>query len=121
MTEKTQSIGQLNGIIIDVRDLDKAEVFWAVVLGTEVAFKDSQYVVFQNQIEGSPRIGLQKATEVKNSKNRMHLDFSVPNVEVASEKIVSAGGSRLRKFDEQGFIVMADPDGNEFCVTPSRG
>ena len=113
MTEETKGIGQLNGIVIDVQDLDKAEGFWTVVLGVSVIFKDSRYVAFDKQNEGSPRVGLQKVTEVKTSKNRMHLDIRVLNVEVAAEQIVSAGGSRLRKFDDEGFIVMADPDGNE--------
>ena len=120
MTEESNGIGKLNGIVIDVRDLDKAEDFWAIVLGTSVVYKDSSYVVFGGQSTGSPSVGLQKADETKTSKNRMHLDFRVGNVEAVAKKIVSIGGSRIRKFDDGGFIVMADPDGNEFCIVPER-
>ena len=121
MPEKLKGIGQLKGIVIDVQDLDKAETFWTVILGVSVIFKDSRYVAFGEQYEGSPRLALQKATEVKTTKNRMHLDIRVLDVEVAAEQVVSAGGSRLWKSDDEGFIVMADPDGNEFCIVASRG
>jgi len=121
LTEKLKGVGQLKGIVIDVLDLDRAEGFWTVILGGSVLFKDSRYVAFDEQNEGSPRVALQKATEVKTSKNRMHLDIRVPNVEIAAEQIVSAGGSRLWKSDDEGFIVMADLDGNEFCIVASRG
>ena len=117
MTEETKGIGQISGIVIDVQNLDKAEVFWTTVLGVSVIFKDSQYVTF----DSSPRVALQKVTEGKTSKNRMHLDIRVQNVELAAQQVVSAGGSRVRKFDDEGFVVMADPDGNEFCLVLSRG
>ena len=117
MTEETKGIGELSGIVIDVQDLDKAECFWTVILGGSVMFKDSQYVAF----DSSPRVALQKVAEVKTSKNRMHLDIRVLNIEVAAEQVVSAGGSRLRNFDAEGFLVMADPDGNEFCLVRRRG
>ena len=51
----------------------------------------------------------------------MHLDIRVLNVEFAAQQVVGAGGSRLRKFDDEALVVMADPDGNDFCLVLSRG
>ena len=116
MTEETKGIGPISGIVIDVQGLDKAECFWTTVLGASVIFKDSQYVTF----DSSPRVALQKVPEGKTSKNRMHLDIRVLNVELAAQQVVSAGGSRLRDFADEGFVVMAHPDGNEFCLVLSR-
>ena len=78
-----------------------------------------------------PRIYLQKVPEGKTAKNRVHLDVGVPGVAGApgerqpeavrarAAELEALGATRVREFDEemQGFwIVMQDPEGNEFCV-----
>ncbi|APU12751.1 MULTISPECIES: VOC family protein [Actinoalloteichus] len=82
--------------------------------------------------EGSgPRLFFQRVPEGKQVKNRLHLDVrSAPGLEgearmaaleVAAERLVSHGAARLRRQEpapplEAGYIVMADPEGNEFCL-----
>jgi catechol 2,3-dioxygenase-like lactoylglutathione lyase family enzyme len=77
-----------------------------------------------------PRLFFQRVPEPKTLKNRVHLDlnisggFGVPleqrqklvNLEV--ERLLGAGATSLRTGDENGeyWVVMADPEGNEFCV-----
>ena len=77
-----------------------------------------------------PRLFLQKVPEPKTSKNRLHLDVGVPGtsreqpatheqVRVQAATLVAAGARVVAEFDEgfMGFwIVMNDPEGNEFCV-----
>lgn len=76
-----------------------------------------------------PRLFFQRVPEGKSAKNRVHLDLNVgatvsdpeqrrPVVRQRSEQLVDAGGSVLREVDEPtGWcVVMADPEGNEFCV-----
>src|SRR5881227_1399979 len=77
-----------------------------------------------------PRIFLQQVPEGKTAKNRMHLDVdvsggrSVPlperrrRVDEDVARAVSLGASRTQSFEEGGgyFVVMADPEGNEFCL-----
>lgn len=76
-----------------------------------------------------PRLFFQRVPEGKTAKNRVHLDLNVgaavsdpeqrrPVVRQRSEQLVDAGGSVLREVDEPGgwCVVMADPEGNEFCV-----
>ncbi len=72
-----------------------------------------------------PRLSLLKVPEPKTAKNRLHLDIRVPGhgstaerwarISAESERLVEAGGSVLATFDEH-HVVMADPEGNEFCV-----
>ncbi|MDQ1481743.1 MAG: hypothetical protein QOI44_2604, partial [Actinomycetota bacterium] len=49
-------------------------------------------------------------------KNRVHLDISAADVDATSHRIEALGGSRVEGYERGGFLVMADPEGNEFCV-----
>ena len=78
-----------------------------------------------------PRIFFQRVPEGKTAKNRVHLDLraaaGVPAdgrmdaLEAACERHVAAGARRLRRHEPEpplslGFIVMQDPEGNEYCL-----
>ena len=51
-------------------------------------------------------------------KNRAHIDLDVTDLEAAVRRVVDLGGTKLDEFSEYGitWAVMADPDGNEFCL-----
>jgi hypothetical protein len=59
-----------------------------------------------------------RAPEPKTAKNRMHLDLMAPDPEAEVARLVALGGTRLADVSEYGYTwtVMADPEGNEFCV-----
>ncbi len=77
------------------------------------------------------RLFFQRVPEGKTAKNRLHLDVrSAPGLtgdermaalEAECERLVALGATRSHRVDpdgrmEIGFIVMADPEGNEFCL-----
>ncbi len=77
-----------------------------------------------------PRVFFQRVPEGKSAKNRVHLDVrAAPGLqgeqrmaalETECERLVTLGASRLERFEpgpmEAGFIVMHDPEANEFCL-----
>jgi hypothetical protein len=75
-----------------------------------------------------PDIFFLRVPESKNTKNRVHLDVKASDplpdaerrarIEAVGNELVAAGGSIYRRVDnEEGFwLVMQDPEGNEFCV-----
>ncbi|WP_460753499.1 VOC family protein [Myceligenerans cantabricum] len=78
-----------------------------------------------------PRIFFQQVPEDKVAKNRLHLDIRTSSdlrgdermaaLETECERLVALGAGRLRRFEPDlptsiGFIVMQDPEGNEFCL-----
>jgi hypothetical protein len=78
-----------------------------------------------------PRVFIQKVPEGKTAKNRVHLDVRaapglegderMETLEAECARLVELGASRQRRFEpdppmSHGFIVMADPEGNEFCL-----
>ena len=70
---------------------------------------------------GSPRVLFQLVPEPKTTKNRVHLDVRVgpENVEAEMERLTQRGATFLHR-GRQGphtWVTMADPEGNEFCVS----
>ena len=71
-----------------------------------------------------PRLYFQKVPEPKSVKNRVHLDVVVSvtqewvDVQAATDRVVAAGGQILRISDDPNdrFILVGDPEGNEFCL-----
>jgi hypothetical protein len=79
-----------------------------------------------------PRVFFQQVPEPKSGKNRVHLDLrNAPGLEGAdrmnaleaeAERLVPLGATRVRRVEpdpdlvEMGFVVMQDPEGNEFCL-----
>ncbi|WP_406279891.1 VOC family protein [Embleya sp. NBC_00896] len=79
-----------------------------------------------------PRIWFQQVPEAKTIKNRLHLDLMASGgrafelevrkerTDLAVERLLKAGATTLRVLSEPGVdhyaVVMADPEGNEFCV-----
>lgn len=70
-----------------------------------------------------PRILFMRVPEPKVVKNRVHLDIragrSDEDKTAKIAELVAAGATEIRRVDEHGqwWMVMADPEGNEFCVT----
>ncbi|HET7350908.1 MAG TPA: VOC family protein [Marmoricola sp.] len=78
-----------------------------------------------------PRLFFQKVPEGKAAKNRVHLDVrAAPGLEgeermaalqAEADRLIGLGANQVRRFEpdppmEAGFIVMQDPEGNEFCL-----
>lgn len=66
-----------------------------------------------------PRIGFQKVTDPTPGKNRVHLDFGADDVDGDVSRLTGAGATevdRHRIGDNFRWVVLADPEGNQFCV-----
>jgi len=113
---------RLYEIGIDTADSAEAShriaAWWAEVLGAHLVDDERGYS-YVDRVPGAPYDSLDFAPvpEPKTVKNRIHLDVTTADV----DGLVAAGATVLRaKDDEIGWTVMADPDGNEFCVLTPR-
>jgi Glyoxalase-like domain len=63
-----------------------------------------------------------KVPERKAAKNRIHLDVAAADPESEIDRLVGLGATRVRDMGEYGYLwtVMADPEGNEFCIAAAR-
>jgi hypothetical protein len=65
-------------------------------------------------------LGRRYLTDPKVAKNRMHLDIETPDIETEATRVEALGATRVQddQIHEHGthWVLMADPEGNEFCV-----
>lgn len=121
-------IGRLEAITIDCADALALARFWGALFDTEIASSEGEgptYVDLRPTAE-IPTLRFQRVPEPKSVKNRVHLDIQVADLDEACARAEALGGRRIsaQVFEEFGYrwIVMADPEGNEFClvVPPSE-
>ena len=108
-------------VVIDCRDPVTLAGFWAPALGYgDAGWPHEPYVVLIGEKGlGAPLLLLQKVDEPKIGKNRVHIDVYAEDIEVEAERLVALGAKRegepFKEHDAR-WIVMSDPEGNEFCV-----
>lgn len=108
--------------MIDAVDVDGLRRFWTAALGYEPFGEAEQYrsAVPAGGADG-PKFVFQQVPEGRPAgKNRVHVDIEVGDeMEAECERLVALGATRLSApISEVGtdWIVMADPEGNEFCL-----
>jgi predicted enzyme related to lactoylglutathione lyase len=112
---------RISHVMIDANDPDALARFWTELLETEVEsrFDDGRFV-FLAPGEHGPAVGIQRVPEPKMTKNRVHVDIEVADIEEMTRWVRQHGGSRVADHEAAGFRwrIMADPEGNEFCLVP---
>ncbi|MGW7264456.1 VOC family protein [Streptomyces sp. NPDC054842] len=107
---------KINALIVDATDPERLAAFWSELLGRPVVGRTGPYVWLQR--EDGLGLGFQRTTEPTSGKNRMHFDVTSADPAAEQRRIERLGGRRLEQYADGGFLVMADPEGNEFCVIP---
>lgn len=113
---------RLQEIVIDCAAPDLLAAFWAQILDANWArIHDTGAVVDADPL----LLNFQQVPEPKpGPKNRLHLDVEVPDAAVAVAQALSLGATQLREelTEGDGYVVMQDPEANEFCfVIDNRG
>ena len=115
-------VGSLDAITIDCADPLALARFWAAVFGTgiESSVGDGPHYVDLLPVPGVPILRFQRVPEPKVTKNRLHLDLLVEDLDEACSRVEALGAGRIsgQALTEYGYVwaVMQDPEGNEFCV-----
>jgi len=107
-------------IVIDCTDPETLSVFWAEALGYRRAGFFEPYYVLMPPVRSHPPVMLQRVPEPKITKARIHFDLRVDDIETEARRLEQLGARRIDigQGDAPGWIAMADPEGNEFCVCP---
>jgi predicted enzyme related to lactoylglutathione lyase len=110
-------------ISIDSHDPAAQATFWAEVLGWRRTYEDADEIAIEPP-EGSPEDGVVpdilflRVPDDKKVKNRLHLDLRPDDQEAEVKRIEALGAKRafVGQGDDVSWVVLADPEGNEFCV-----
>ena len=115
----------LHHIIIDAHDLAGLSRFWAEVLGWKILSEREREVVIGTEASAPIGICFMPVTDTKVVKNRLHLDLAPGSQAERDAEIerVIALGARLVDIGQTGsesWTVLADPEGNEFCILRAK-
>jgi predicted enzyme related to lactoylglutathione lyase len=108
------------GLVLDCADPERLAAFWSEAIGYTTLGNAGNYVLLVDEAGQQPKLLLQRVDEAKTGKNRMHFDIEIPTVDEEVNRLEALGARRLEAepIEEHGtrWVVMADPEGNEFCV-----
>jgi hypothetical protein len=108
-------------VVIDCAEHGAVVDFWQAALDYERQPVNEQYVGLapREREPGRPPLLFQKVPEPKRVKNRVHLDFRSEDMAVEVERLMGLGATFIaeRSLGAIRWTVMADPEGNEFCVS----
>jgi catechol 2,3-dioxygenase-like lactoylglutathione lyase family enzyme len=136
---------KLASVVFDCLDPDRMTGFWSAATGfvpgerrcdpvdIGLEFRDGAFVLDGRRylhvtgsgaapasgrlFDLSPGLAFRRTDQPKRTKNRLHLDLTSTDADADRERLLGLGASVLQWDSEH---VMADPEGNEFCLSPSR-
>jgi predicted enzyme related to lactoylglutathione lyase len=106
---------RIGNVGIDTNDLARATAFWKSVTGYQTSSEDSTQAWLTDPAKQGPGIAIQVVPEPPPAgKNRLHIDLFAEDLEGEVGRLKGLGASEVQRYD--GWTVMSDPDGNQFCV-----
>ncbi|MEX1037835.1 MAG: VOC family protein [Acidimicrobiia bacterium] len=117
------SVPRVGSVVVNTVDPDRLADFWTELLGVEVARRSGPYFIWlQPQHEGGVSVAFQKVDAPTEGRRRLHLDMSVEDLDGAVRRALDLGASHVEDhtIGDFSWVVLADPDGNEFCLAPGH-
>ena len=108
-------------LVVDAADPAALGRWWATALGWTVVNDDPEEFEIRPAPERMPGLLFVRVPESKAVKNRLHLDFRPDDRDASVARLLDLGASRAEIGQgQQTWVVLTDPEGNEFCVLRSR-
>lgn len=110
------------GVTLDCVDVAVAATFWKAALGYDepAPLADgAQFHALVSPNGGLHHLTLQRVTEPKSGKNRVHLDIFVDDLDSEVLRLTALGATAVEEHNDEGGYrtkILTDPLGNEFCL-----
>ena len=110
-------------VIIDSSDPEALGRWWASALGWVIVNGDPEEFEIRPAPDQIPGLLFARVTEPKTIKNRLHLDLRPVDQQAEVSRLIDLGATYADVGQgNETWVVLADPEGNEFCVlAPRRG
>ena len=107
--------------IVDARDPASLGRWWQEALGWVVVAGDPEDYEIRPSLDRLPGLLFVPVEEAKTVKNRLHLDFRPDDQAAEVERLLALGATTVDVGQgDQSWVVLADPEGNEFCILGAR-
>jgi hypothetical protein len=120
--DRYRGAGRLAAVVVDAADPARLARWWADATGWRIGYEAGGVTSLHHPDDRPPDIDFVTVTEPKRGKNRLHPDVIAPggDVETEARRLVARGATPVDIGQRDvPWAVLADPEGNEFCVLPS--
>jgi catechol 2,3-dioxygenase-like lactoylglutathione lyase family enzyme len=106
---------RLGSVVVNCADLDRMTAFWSTALHLDPAPGGEGFRVLRGT---GVNVSLQVARTPVSARDQMHLDLYTDDQAAEVRRLVELGATFVRHHDEpdDDYVVLTDPEGNEFCV-----
>ncbi|MDF3305524.1 VOC family protein [Rhodococcus sp. T2V] len=112
---------QWEAVVVNAADPTALGRWWAEALGWGAVTDADGDVHIRPRADSHPEILFVAVPDRKQIPNRLHLDFRPDDQQAEVERLLALGARHADVGQgEQSWVVLADPEGNEFCVLSGR-
>jgi predicted enzyme related to lactoylglutathione lyase len=105
-------------VVVSCADVEVVATFWSELLARPIVARIGPYVWLERR-EGVG-LGFQSVPADELGPGSIHLDLGAEDPAAEQRRIETLGGRQVDGYEDGGFLVMADPEGNRFCVIPAE-
>ena len=109
-------------VVVDALDPVRLAHWWAEVLSYQVLAEKPDEVTISASGGAAPELVFVAVPDPKDAKNRLHLDLTPEDQDAEVERLLDMGARHVHIGQGRSatWVVLADPEGNEFCVLASQ-
>lgn len=115
----------IGSIVIRVHNLERQMVFWQAALGYELRHEPiDDFVILQPPGGAGTCISLDRVPAALQVPPRLHLDLYTDEQEAEVQRLLALGATRVewsKQPADADYVILADPEGNRFCVVDTAG
>jgi catechol 2,3-dioxygenase-like lactoylglutathione lyase family enzyme len=113
-------------VVVNVSDMRRAVDFWSAALGYRPRESewDPEFMMLQDPEGSRIPVSLQLTDDPPTQPVRVHLDLYTDEQDRQVRRLVDLGATRVEDWpypEDADFVVLRDPDGNEFCIIDHAG
>jgi predicted enzyme related to lactoylglutathione lyase len=104
-------------VVVDSREPRRLGRWWAEALGWEITYDTADEVEIRRHADAVPGLLFVAVRDTKSGKNRLHIDLRPDDQADEVDRLLLLGAERVDVGQaDVSWVVLTDPEGNEFCV-----
>ena len=110
---------RVGSIVIRTEDTERQVAFWTAALDYEVGHRDEDFAILRPRDGSGPNLSLDQVQAPVQTPPRIHLDLYTEDQAGEVERLKGLGATEVhwdKRPADADYVIMADPEGNRFCV-----
>ncbi len=110
---------RIGSIVIRTVDTARQIAFWTAALDYEVGHRDDEFAILRPRDGQGPNVSLDQVRSEVHLPPRIHLDLYADDQAAEVERLRGLGATEVhwdKRPADADYVIMADPEGNRFCV-----